>query len=222
MGGLVALAQALGLSYAAGINLYATVAVAGLVQRAGWVGPLPGGLEILSHPAIIAIALLLLVFEFAATLVPGIASAWETFHTLVRPPAAAVLAVLTTWHGNAFLVVLAALLGGGLAVTTHTTKLGLRYAIDTSPEPVTNGAANVAELGFVSALVVAIWSHPFLSLAAALVVLVLVAILVRAIWRALGRVLSGNWMPRSGYLQGARVNASELRGADPPLRDDDD
>lgn len=222
MGGLVALAQALGLSYAAGINLYATVAVAGLVQRVGWVGPLPGGLEMLSHPAIIGIALVLLVFEFAATLIPGIASAWETFHTLVRPPAGAVLAVLTTWHGDALLVVLAALLGGGLAVTTHTTKLGLRYAIDTSPEPVTNGAANVAELGFVSALVVAIWSHPFISLAVALVMLVLVALLVRVIWRALRRVLSGNWMPRSGYLQGARVNACELRGADPPLRDDDD
>lgn len=222
MGGLVALAQALGLSYAAGINLYATVAVAGLIQRAGWVGPLPGGLDILSHPAIIGIAFVLLILEFAATLIPGIASAWETFHTLVRPPAGAVLAVLTTWHADALLVVLAALLGGGLAVTTHTTKLGLRYAIDTSPEPVTNGAANVAELGFVSALVVAIWSHPFLSLAVALVMLVLVALLVRAIWRALRRVLSGNWMPRSGYLQGARVNSCEIRAHDPPLRDDDD
>ena len=72
------------------------------------------------------------VVEFVATLVPGVASAWETLHSLIRPPAAAVLAATTAWHADPVIVLIAALLGGGLAITTHTTKLGLRYAIDAS------------------------------------------------------------------------------------------
>ena len=62
------------------------------------------------------------------------------------------LAAATAWHGDPVIVLIAALLGGGLAITTHTTKLGLRYAIDASPEPVTNGVANGAELGLVAAV----------------------------------------------------------------------
>src|SRR6476661_8311341 len=138
MTSLVSLVQALGIAYASGINLYATVTVLGLASRMGWIGPLPGGLSAVSHPVVIGIAAVLYVFEFMATLIPGVASAWETFHSLIRPPAAAALAVATTWHGDALFVLLAALLGGGLALTTHTTKLGLRYAVDTSPEPITN------------------------------------------------------------------------------------
>jgi hypothetical protein len=145
-----------------------------------------------------------------ATLVPGVASAWETLHSLVRPPAAAVLAAATAWHADPIIVLVAALLGGGLAITTHTTKLGLRYAIDTSPEPVTNAVANIAELGLVATVAIEIWEHPVVTLAVALVVLALMIVLVRLIWRALRQVFSGRWMPGPGLMQAPRV--MERRG----------
>ena len=206
MGSLTALVQALGVAYASGINLYATVAVLGASARAGWIGPLPGVLDVVASPWVIGIAAGLYLFEFAATLVPGVASAWETFHSIVRPPAAAALAVATMWHGDALLVIIAALLGGGLAVTTHVTKLGFRYAIDTSPEPVTNAAANVTELGMVAALGIFVWQYPFLALSIALVTLVLMILLVRRIWRTLRRVFTGHWMPGCGLLQQPRTS----------------
>ena len=190
MSSLATLAQSLGIAYASGVSLYATVALVGLLGRAGHIGPLPGALGAVSNWAVIGVAGALFVFEFLATLVPGIASAWETFHTLVRPPAAAVLAVLTAWQGDATLVTLAGLLGGGLALTTHGAKLGLRYAVDSSPEPVTNGAANVAELGVVASISYFVWQHPYVTLALALVLLVLLIVTVRAIWRGVRRALS--------------------------------
>jgi hypothetical protein len=189
MSSLATLVQALGISYASGVSLYATVALAGLLARTGHIGPLPGSLGVVTHTGVIAVASVLFVFEFLATLVPGIASAWETFHTVVRPPAAAFLAVLTAWHGDASLITMAGLLGGGLALTTHGAKLGIRYAIDTSPEPVTNGAANGAELGVVAAVTYFVWNHPYVTLSLALILLVLLMLTVRAIWRALRRAL---------------------------------
>jgi hypothetical protein len=190
MSSLATLAQALGVSYASGVSLYATVGLVGLLARTGHIGPLPGTLGVLSNWAVIGVAGVLFAFEFLATLIPGIASAWETFHTVVRPPAAALLAVLTAWHADATFITLAGLLGGGLALTTHGAKLGLRYAIDSSPEPVTNGVANVAELGVVASIAYFLWNHPYVTLALALVLLVLLIITVRAIWRAIRRVLS--------------------------------
>ena len=219
MTSLVSLVQALGIAYASGINLYATVTVLGLASRMGWIGPLPGGLSAVSHPVVIGIAAVLYIFEFVATLIPGVASAWETFHSLIRPPAAAALAAMTVWHGEAWTILAAALLGGGLGVATHTTKLGIRYAIDTSPEPLTNGASNVAELGLVASVSLFVWNHPWITLAFALVILVLLMLMVRLIWRALRQVFSGKWMPGPGLLQGARCSAATPPPAREPTED---
>jgi uncharacterized protein DUF4126 len=191
MSSLTTLVQALGIAYASGISPYATVALAGIANRMGWIDSLPGALGAVSHPAVIILASILTVVEFLATLIPGVASVWETVHTAIRPPAAAALAVLTAWHGDPALIAAAALLGGGLGFATHATKLGLRYTIDTSPEPVTNGAANVAELGAVATIAYTIWHHPYITLAVAIVVLVLLILLVRSIWRAARRALRG-------------------------------
>src|SRR5678809_1031639 len=110
---------------------------------------------------VIITALALAAIEFLASLVPAVASAWDTLHSLIRPPAAAALAAATAWHGDPAFVLVAALIGGGLAVTTHTTKLGLQYAIDTSPKPISNGVTSVTELGLVTTLALSIWSHPY-------------------------------------------------------------
>jgi len=188
---LTTLVQSLGIAYASGISPYATVAIAGIAARMGWIDALPGALGTVSHPAVIVLASSLTVIEFLATLIPGVASLWETIHTAIRPPAAAALAVLTAWHGDPALIAAAALLGGGLGFATHTTKLGLRYTIDTSPEPVTNGAANIAELGAVATIAYTVWNHPYITLAVALTVLVLLILLVRSIWRGARKAWRG-------------------------------
>ena len=91
-------------------------------------------------------------------------------------------------------------------MTTHTTKLGLRYAVDASPEPVSNGVMSISELGFITAIMMAIWSHPYLTLLLALGVLVVLIIVVRLIWRTLRQVFSGHWVPYRGFRQGARTS----------------
>src|SRR3954471_24957127 len=176
---LITLVQGLGLAYAAGLNLYAAVAVTGLAVRFGWVQNVPTTIESFGNGLVIGVAVALYAVEFIATLVPGVASAWETLHSLIRPPAAAVIAAATAWHADPVIVLVAALAGGGIAITTHTTKLGLRYAIDASPEPFTNGVANITELALVSAVAIAVWQHPIITLAIALVVLAFLIVMVR-------------------------------------------
>lgn len=189
MSGIATLAQALGIAYAGGINLYATVAILGLAERYGWIHTLPGPLHVLANLWIIGLAIALAVVEFLATMIPGVASIWESLHTFIRPPAAALLAAASAWGGDDRVTVAAALLGGTLALGTHGTKLGLRYAIDTSPEPVTNASANILELGTVTALLLALTHHPVIVLVVALVLLVLMILLVRAVWRAIARAV---------------------------------
>ena len=189
MGALLTLVQSLGVAWAAGVSVYATVAVVGLAAKLGWVDRLPPGLDGVAQWWVIALAGALYLFEFLATLIPGVASAWETFHSGIRPLAGAGMAAATAWHGDPALTIVAALLGGTLALGTHATKLGLRYAIDTSPEPVTNGAANVTELGLVATVAIVVWHHPYVALAIALTLLLLGALAARAVWRAIRRLV---------------------------------
>jgi hypothetical protein len=189
MSAILTLVQSLGVAWAAGISVYATVAVVGLAMKLGWIAHPPPGLDGVAQWWVIGLAGALYLFEFLATLVPGVASAWETFHTGIRPLAGAAMAAATAWHGSdPSLTVVAALLGGTLALGTHSTKLGLRYAIDTSPEPITNGIANVAELGMVATITLAIWHHPYITLTLALALLFLGALAAHALWKAIRRL----------------------------------
>jgi len=186
--------QSMGVAFAAGINLPATVAVLGIADRAGWIAPLPGPLHALSSVWIIALASVFYVMEFLVTLIPGVSSVWETAQSLVRPPAAALLAAATAVHlDDPVALAAAGILGGGLALTTHGTKLGLRYAVDTSPEPVTNGAANMAELATVSTIAIFIWNHPYITLSLSILLLILLILLVRRIIKTLRSLLRGEW-----------------------------
>jgi hypothetical protein len=185
--------QSLGVAYAAGINLPATVAVLGVSERVGWIEPLPGVLGVVGNLWVISIAVVLYALEFLVTLVPGLASAWETAQSVIRPPAAAFLAVATAYNLNPVFLVAAGLLGGGLALTTHGTKLGLRYAVDSSPEPVSNGIANMAELGTIASIGIFIWTHPYITLTIAILVLILLILVVRRIIITLRKLLSGEW-----------------------------
>ena len=193
MTSFAALAQALGVAYAAGINVPATVAVLGIAQRQGWIGHLPAGLDVVANPWIILLAGFLYVIEFLVTLVPGLASVWETVQTVIRPPAAAILAAATVYHLDPIMIAPAVLLGGGLAATTHGTKLGLRYAVDASPEPVTNAVANFAELTTIASVALAVWHHPYITLGLAVALLIVLILVVRRIILTLRRLLSGQW-----------------------------
>lgn len=173
------------------------MAFAGLAQRLGWIA-LPGPLRALGDAVVIAVALALTLVEVLATLVPGIATAWEAVHTAVRPVAAGALAALATWGSSPRVVVVAALLGGAMGLATHATKLGVRAAVDLSPEPFSNAAATVGELSVVAALAWAVWHHPFIALACALALLAALFLAMRAVWRAVRRAMGGALAGRSG------------------------
>jgi hypothetical protein len=188
-------ATALGLAIAMGVSPYATVALAGLAHRIGWIGDLPPMLAGVGNTWVITLAVLLTLVEFSATLVPGVASAWEAVHAAIRPPAAALLAVLVTWGADPALVLAAGLLGGTLAFGTTLTKLGARLAIDTSPEPVSNAAAGIGELGFVALIAVFAWRHPVWSFVIALAIVIAMAVFVRAVWGMIWKTVTHSRRP---------------------------
>jgi len=152
----------------------------------GWV-VLPEGLRVLQDPWVFGVALLLTAVEIAASLVPGLATAWEAVHAAIRPVAAAGLAVLATWGSTPALVVVAGLLGGTLGAATTATKLKLRTAIDLSPEPVSNAVATGAEMSTVAGMAWLVWSHPWIALGLAILILGALFVLALAAWRALRR-----------------------------------
>ena len=132
MSPLETLGFALGTSFASGLNLYATVAAAGIFQRLGIVD-LPPALDVLSNPVIIGIALALFVIEFIADKVPLVDSAWDAIHTFIRPPAAMLLAWASFGEVSEVWKLGAALLAGSVALTSHGAKASARAAANTSP-----------------------------------------------------------------------------------------
>src|SRR5207302_1546402 len=144
MDSMETLGRALGTGFSSGLNLYATVATLGLLQRSG-VLHLPPGLQVLSHPWVLGIALALYLIEFLADKIPYFDTIWDAIHTFIRPPAAALLAYAAAggaapeWRWGA------ALIAGGIALTAHSTKASARAAINASPEPFSNWALSFGE-----------------------------------------------------------------------------
>ena len=141
---LQVLGLALGSAWTSGINLYATVAVLGLLQHFGF-AQLPGGLHVLDNWWIIGIAGFLYIVEFVADKVPYVDSLWDVAHTFVRVPAGALLAFAATSEVSPTVQIIAGLLGGGIALTSHGTKASLRATANLSPEPITNWSLSLAE-----------------------------------------------------------------------------
>lgn len=133
-----------GTAFASGLNLYATIAVVGLLERFGGVHP-PGSLAVLGNPLVITAALLLYFVEFTADKIPYVDHAWDVLHTFIRPFAAAVLAYSATAAIPQAWRVLAALLAGGIALASHGTKATMRVAVNASPEPFSNSIVSIAE-----------------------------------------------------------------------------
>ena len=187
---LTTLGRTLGFSFAAGINLYATVAILGLASRYGWVA-LPPQYQVFDNNWIIGIAIALYVVEFIADKIPWVDTAWDAVHTVVRPIGGAVIAVSTLGDASPATETIVGLLGGALAAGTHFGKAGTRVVANASPEPFSNWALSIAEDAFVVGLGFLALKYP---LAAAIVVIVGVVMLIafaswisRALRRRFGR-----------------------------------
>ena len=166
------LGLALGAGFSSGLNLYATVATLGLLERFGVIH-LPQSLHVLSHPVILVVAVVLYLAEFLADKIPYVDTVWDAIHTFIRPPAAALLAYGAAGAAPAEWRWAAALLAGSVALASHGTKASARAAVNTTPEPFSNWALSFGED------VLAVWLtwmatvHP---VATTVVVIVLVAV----------------------------------------------
>ncbi|HEV2829265.1 MAG TPA: DUF4126 domain-containing protein [Pyrinomonadaceae bacterium] len=138
------LAVSMGASWVSGINLYATVATLGLLGRFAHL-KLPGELDVVTNWWVIGVALFLFVIEFIADKIQLVDSVWDIIHTFIRIPAGAVLAATAFGDFDRSVQVIALLLGGGLALSSHGTKAATRALINTSPEPVSNIVVSLAE-----------------------------------------------------------------------------
>ncbi|MFN2597335.1 MAG: DUF4126 domain-containing protein [Pyrinomonadaceae bacterium] len=183
------LGLALGSAWTSGINLYATVAVLGLLERYG-LAHLPGDLKVLSNPWIIGVAVALYVVEFFADKVSYLDTVWDALHTFIRIPAGAVLAYGATAQLDPAVRVVALLAGGGLALSTHGTKAAVRAAANLSPEPFTNWALSLGEDVIAIGAALLTVFHPLVILCVVVVFTVLFIWLVPKIFRRLRRLFA--------------------------------
>jgi len=176
----------MGFSLAAGVNLYATVAILGLAARYGWVA-LPEQFQAFNNEYIIIAAILMYLVEFFADKIPYFDSLWDAIHTAIRPIGGAVIAVTTLGHASPGMQAMAALLGGTVAAGSHLTKTSTRAAANTSPEPFSNWILSLGEDVFVVGLGYTALTHPVLALVIAVVALALIAIFAMTIVRLVRR-----------------------------------
>ena len=187
---LPTLGRTLGFSFAAGINLYATVAILGLSSRYGWV-QLPEQFRVFDNDFVIGAALVLYVVEFVADKVPWVDSVWDAIHTVIRPVGGALIAVATLGDASPAVEGLAALLGGSLAAGSHFTKAGTRAMANTSPEPFSNWILSISEDLFVVGLGFIALKYPVIAAVIVIVAVILMiafaTLIIRAVRRRWGR-----------------------------------
>ncbi len=183
------LGLALGSAWTSGINLYATVAVLGLLEHYRFAS-LPGSLHVLSNPVIIGVALFLYCIEFVADKIPYVDTMWDALHTFIRVPAGAALAAAATTNMNPAVQVIALLLGGGLALSTHGTKATVRAAVNASPEPVTNWALSLFEDVFAIAAAIFAVLHPIGIIIVILIFLLVLAWILPKVVRRIRRMVT--------------------------------
>ncbi len=183
------LSLALGSAWTSGINLYATVTVLGVLQKFG-LAKLPGGLDVLDNWWIIGVAGFLYAIEFFADKIPYVDSVWDVVHTFIRVPAGAIVAYAATNQMDESVGVIATLLGGGLAFSSHGTKAAVRAGANLSPEPVSNWMLSLVEdvIAFVG-VILAVF-------APVLIAIVLIIFVIFFVWfapkvfRAVRRIFS--------------------------------
>jgi len=173
------LSAVLGVSFAAGLNTYATVLALGLLHRFE-IMQLPRGLDVVASTPVIAAAAALYAIEFVTDKIPWVDSVWDGIHTMIRPAAGALLAYGVVGNVDPQWQVIAALAGGSVALTSHTAKASTRAAVNASPEPFSNWILSLLEDALSFTLVWLIASHPLIAL---VLVLVLGVAAILVIWK---------------------------------------
>ncbi len=181
------IALSMGVAWASGINMYAAIAMLGILGATGHM-TLPPGLEPLAEPVVIVAASFMYCAEFFADKVPGVDTGWDAIHTFLRIPAGAVLAALAVGDVSVPAQIAAGLIGGTLTAATHATKAGTRVMINTSPEPVSNWGASLAEDVAVFAGLWVALNYPWLFLALLVVFIGLMVWLLPKLWRGIKAV----------------------------------
>ncbi|MCI0337620.1 MAG: DUF4126 domain-containing protein [Acidobacteria bacterium] len=186
---ITTLGTAMGTAWLSGINLYATVVTLGLLERFH-LAKLPGGLTMLGEWWVIGLAGGLYLIEFIADKIPAVDTVWDAIHTFIRVPAGAILAASAFAEFDQGVMIVAMIMGGGIALSSHGTKAATRLAANTSPEPVSNIGLSLGEdaLTFGSAILLAF--HPVAILIVVVVFLIISIWLVPKIFRALRRLFA--------------------------------
>lgn len=187
-GELFALLAAIG--FAAGLNLYATVAVLGMLARFGHL-PLPPGLQLLEGWPVIAASTALFVIEFFADKIPAFDLIWNALHTFIRVPVAGLLAFQATRQLSPEHQLLATLLGAAVALAAHGGKTAVRAAVTPSPEPFSNITLSLGEDAIAIGLTWLATRHPYIAGTLAAVFVVIIVILTRWVMRALRALFRG-------------------------------
>jgi len=184
------IAMVVGASFAAGLNVYATVATLGLLGHTGLM-KLPPALDPLTSWYVIGAAAALFVVEFFADKIPAFDLIWNALHTFVRIPVAALLAYGATAQLSPGEQLMSAFLASGIAFAAHSTKTAVRAAVTPSPEPFSNVALSLGEDVVAVGLTWFAVEHPYVAATLVAIALVLIVLLVRYIWRALKRNFAG-------------------------------
>jgi len=177
----------LGVSVASGLNVYATVLAMGVLHRLG-VLHLPQTLDVVASTPILVAAAVLYGVEFIVDKVPFLDSAWDTLHTIIRPAVGAFLGYSLVGHVDPQWQVLAALVGGSLAFTSHAAKASTRAVAQVSPEPFSNWILSLTEDAIAFVLVWLVGSHPVVGLAAAVALLATAILILWKLSRVVRRV----------------------------------
>lgn len=198
MEGIATLGRAMGFSFAAGINLYATIAILGLASRYDWVA-LPPQYQAFDHDWVIGTAIVLYLVEFVADKIPWFDSVWDAVHTAIRPIGGVVIAVTALGEASPATEVLVGLLGGTLAAGSHFSKSGTRALVNTSPEPFSNWILSLGEDAFVVGLGVLALRYPEAAALVVVVGVILIAVFAALLFRAIAR----RWRREPGVSPGS-------------------
>ena len=174
----------MGVAWASGINLYATIGMLGILGATGNI-VLPGSLLVLQDPLIIAAALFMYAVEFFADKTPGVDTGWDTLHSFIRIPAGVMLAAGAVGEVNPAIVIAAGILGGSISATSHMVKAGSRVLINTSPEPFSNWAASVTEDVAVIGGLFAALHYPLVFIVLVVLFIVVALWLIPKLWRGI-------------------------------------
>ena len=175
-------------SFAAGLNIYATVLTLGILARTHWVA-LPQGLDSLGHTWVLVVCGILFAMEFVADKIPGFDMVWNVLHTFIRVPVAALVAYHASSQLTPQMQLLATALGAAIALAAHSSKTAVRAAVTPSPEPVSNIALSTTEDAAAIGLTWFATHHPVIAASIALVSLSAAVLAARALLRAIQKPL---------------------------------